>query len=41
VAVGLMVPYLSRDPDVGFLQFFPSPFRQAEIFQRGNNIVKL
>ena len=41
MAVRLVIPDLSRDLDVGVLQFFPSPSRQAEIFQRGNYVVEL
>ena len=41
MAAGLVSAYLSRYSDVGLLQFFLSLFRQAEIFQRGNNVVKL
>ena len=41
MAAGLMSAYLARYSDVGLLQFFLSLFRQAEIFQRANNVVKL
>ncbi len=41
MAAGLVSAYLSRDSDVGLLEILSSLFRQVEIFQRGNNVVKL
>jgi hypothetical protein len=41
MAAGLVSAYLSRYADVGLLQFLLSLFRQAEILQLANNVVKL
>ena len=41
MAAGLVSTYLSRYSDVGLLQFLLALFRQAEIFQRADNVVKL
>ena len=41
MAAGLVRAYLPRYADVGLLQLFLAPFRQAGVFQRRNHIVKL
>ena len=41
MAVRLVIPDGTGDPGVGVLELFPSLFRQAAIFQRGNDVVEL